>query len=263
MGTLRDVFPASPSPAELHVFPPLLENSSRRTWVKIFLAIVLPWTLVVTVWLMYMKATGEATGDSSLVGPALICAMGLVEFSCMAVVVMRLASGNVFRGDARIAWQQYAAERGLALADGVALNLPFIVPNNRIRMYTPVASGTVAGMPAWVGGTRSPRTRDDIAFSAYFVLVALPEEVASAFPETSLTPMVQHMRIGSITRLDTATCWWNKPEGRGAQLRLGSNELDSDSRIVVSPNADDPRWRQLFDPTFIDALAREVDVQWE
>ncbi len=269
--TLRDLYPDATVDAPLRGHLPPRTGISARSWSR------LVWTLgsivgaaFVMVWVLeavtspetvnrWFGGTGVVEYDSdgdpkTLSGTWLQTWM--IAFSVIAATtyaLLRISLKSPWRSERRVSWQRWAAERGFRRSDssvfGSRAGTP-VLAGGRDRDWTGPWTGRAGehvvhvGATAWTTGSGKSRERHH----AFFVVAELPDEAAKLFPASSVTHFLRGFSDFEIG-VD------------GRELRFESIDVDLNCEIRVE-FGDDVRWRQLFDPPMLHALAEQLDVQW-
>lgn len=267
--TIRDVFPDAQANGRLRVFTPPRTLISARAWHSAIWLMVGIGVLILVIELVGGWIDADATnrifggtgvaydskGRPHALAGSWLKSLMWGSFACALVsyLLLRMSLQGLDRGDERVDWSEYAAIRGLRkvpAATMASVGLP-VFRDGRGRDYETVYEGRAGevtvriGATAWTTGHGKSEERHHV----FFAYVQLPEAVASVFPGSSLS---RFLRGISDVDFDVS----------GEELRLESTRLDDACNIRVMGRADEPRWRELFDPPTILGLAETYDVQW-
>ena len=268
---LRDLYPDAVVDQPLRAYRPPRMGISARTWSR------LVWTLggvvfgmLAVVWVLehtvgpetvnqWFGGDGNVRYDSdgdaqTLEGTWLLFWLyGLSAIAAVTYGLLRLSLKSPLRRERRMSWQRWAQERGFSRSSTGALGertgMP-VLSGGRGRDWTGPWSGRVGrhtvhvGATAWTTGSGKDRERHH----AFFVLAELTPEAAVRFPASSVTHFLRGFSDFDV-------------DVDGRELRLESTDVDLNCQIRVQSGTD-LRWRQLFDPTMLHALAEAIDVQW-
>jgi hypothetical protein len=156
----------------------------------------------------------------------------------------------------RESWANFVAKRGLRFVDGGVLEataLP-VFTEGRDRDWTGVSSGQLrggvqvhVGATAWTTGHGKSQERHHL----FFAYVRLPAEVAEVFRGSSLTRFLR-----GISDVELHPSSYD-------ELRFESISVDNACEIRVKGDAQDVRWRELFEPNTLVGLDELYDGQWQ
>lgn len=269
--TLRDLYPDATVDQVLRGHMPPRLGVSARTWSRLVWGIVsIVLGTLVMVWLLekvagpeavnaWFGGTGQVTydhdGDPRTLDRTWLPTL-LYTLSAIAAItygLLRVALKPPWRRERRIPWEQWAGERGFAPAGKgmprMQAGTP-VVTGGRQREWTGPWRGRAGdhtvhvGATAWTTGSGRSTERHH----AFFAIAELSPQAAVAFPASSVTHFLRGFSDFSI-------------EVGGRELRSESIDVDLNCEIRVE-SGDDVRWRQLFDPPMVHALAEQLDVQW-
>lgn len=268
---LRDLYPDATVDVPLRGYRPPRTGISARAWAYFVYSIVaFVGVTVLLVWLLD-KAVADETlnrwfggsgvitydtdGDPQTLDGTWLPPIwgGLLAIAAVTYGLLRLHLKPPWRRERRIPWQRWATERGFRLSGPHAIPTTVrfgVLRDGRDRDWMGPWVGRIGEFTVRVGATAwtTGRGRSTERHHAYFLHAEAPSSRLFRLPGSSVT---QFLRGFSDFDIDVA----------GTELRLESIDLDLNCEIRVD-GGDEVIWHQVFDPSMVEALATELDVQW-
>lgn len=248
--TLRDVFPDAPVNSPIVVSAPPDTIVHARRWSRISTGLSM--LGLVAGFIVYGMFKVDYYGPAFFI--LILAAAVLFTIALIVYVIGHSRMKIVDVPTTMVDWREYAAVRGLQpvgteFLDGIDIEL---FTTGHSRAFSGLHQGRVGdvemviGATSWVTGGGDDKDYHEMAFA----LARLPDEVAALLPGCSLTRYLRSL-TGHDVDLDD-----------GRDLRLESVIFDNCCNVQVHEHSPDAVWLELFDPITVDALVREVDIQW-